>query len=468
MSAEDNNKIKHDELTIPFIQEKIIPKKKGKIKKIIVSVTSTAILAILFGFVGRLVFNSSDSFACKILGQNENQKVITFPTVSPSDSETDESKNQENNGVNSTDNNEDTSKSDIEALSQKGITKENDTTVTEPKTVIIKQNVQANLNDYNNMYSLLSDIVNEANKSIVTVSGVVSGVDWFYNTYETTNETSGVIIANNEKELIILTSKDKIVDANNITVTFPTNFTVSAKIKDSDTDTGLAVVAVDLSDIPENILTKTSVATLGESYSIALGDPVIALGSPNGYTYSMGLGIITNKINYVYVTDNKLELFNTDIEDNPNSEGIIIGLDGDVVGIITQKYKKDLNENISTVLGISKAKPIIERLVNQEKRVYFGIIGADLTTQSAKNLEVNAGIYVSEVEADSPAFEAGLQSGDVILQIDNTVISTVTVFNNVISSYQPNDSIRVKIKRTSAKSSKEKTINVILEKKGKK
>lgn len=443
MSAKNNKNEMHNDSTGPFIQEKILPKKKLKLKKIILATTTTTMLAILFGFVGRLVFDASEPLVCRLLGHNQK---VTFPSKSV------ETLNSQKNV---TPNPSNIDKIDEQAPSTK-----------KPEsTVIIKQELVTDLKDYERMYSLIKDLVKDANQSIVTVSGVKSGVDWFNNTYNTSDVTSGLIIANNGEELLILTSKDKIVDANNITVTFSGNLTVSANIIGADADTGLAVVSTSLENIPDNVLNKTKVATLGESYLMERGDAVIAIGSPNGYIYSLGLGMITNMSNYVNITDNKLELFNTDLVDNPNSEGVIINLKGEVIGVITQKYKEDLNKGINTVIAISKAKSIIESLANQEERVYFGIVASDLTTESAKNLKVKQGIYVTEVEVDSPAYHASLQNGDVILTIDDIAVTSVSFLNDILSNYKPQENIHVKIQ---TKSGKEKLLKVVLGKKGKK
>lgn len=472
MSSKEKTEIKTDNNSIPFIHEKIVCKKKKRIRKIIVLVFLTAVLATIFGFVCRLTFELSGPLVCKILGDDIPQKEITFPTTSPDTSlsqdneviqdglsvdgkDTNNTGNHEQ-GDNDQGTNGDKGNSSQEEVDDKG---------KEPEQIIIREELDAGIKDYISMYDQISNIVENVNTSIVTVSGVKKGVDWFDNPYETMNVTSGLVIANNEEQLIILTNKDKIIDANNIKVTFMSNITVSAELKASDSDSGLAVVTVALKDLPDAIITSTSVAVLGESYTFSIGDPIIALGNPNGHMYSMNVGIITNKIHSIYITDNKLELFNTNIENNTNSEGVITNLKGEVIGIITQKHKKDVDKNLNTVLAISKIKPIIEKLVNGKNRIYFGIVAADLTAESAAELDIYSGIYITEVETNSPAFDAGMQSGDILVKIDDAVIPTVSVFNNIVSSYKVKDSIKVYIKRISNGVTKEKTLTITLEKK---
>jgi S1-C subfamily serine protease len=227
------------------------------------------------------------------------------------------------------------------------------------------------------------------------------------------------------------------------------------------------VIAVPIADIPTVFIDNLKTADLGESYTISVGAPVIALGSPNGYPDSMDFGIITSKGSIAVITDNSLDLFNTNIADNENSDGVIVNLEGKVIGLITRTLKEDINEDISTVIGISDLKPIIAMLGNKEPHIYFGVKTDDMTTEAKEEYGITNGIYVNEVLSDSPAFTAGLQKGDIILEINEHSIMSTSDFNTTISGNQPGDRLNVLILRSSGAKLNEVTLKVTLADKSK-
>jgi S1-C subfamily serine protease len=176
----------------------------------------------------------------------------------------------------------------------------------------------------------------------------------------------------------------------------------------------------------------------------------------------MEIGMVTSKGSEISVTDNRLDLFNTDIVDNENSDGVIINMRGEVIGLITRTLKEGINEEINTAIGISKLKLLIERMVNQEPILYCGIITEELTEEAKADHQVDSGIFVNEVIANSPAFDCGIKNGDIILQIDDATVLNSNNFYNIISSYQPEDKIKIKILRTSKTTEKEIELEITL------
>lgn len=449
MSTEDKDNKKNDD-QYSFIKEQIMPKKKNNTKKIAVLVGTTVSMAILFGFVCRFVFEASEPLVGKLLGEKETEKVITFPSASP----VTEVEVSDEDSSDSSDTKDEDAKNQVEADNEE--TNDNDS------TKVVEKTVAATLEDYQIMHGELRELAEQVNRSIVTVTSVVSGVDWFNNVAESTKSTSGLIIANDGTNLIILTNKDRLNSTKNIRVTFSSELTVTAKYLNSDNTLGIVILTVPLESVNKSTLDRINVVNLGQSYSIKTGDPVMALGSPNGYAYSMDVGIVTNEIYYSYITDQKVELFNTNIHDNPNGEGVIVNLKGEVIGLITQDFKTDLNKNINTVLAISRIKKIVDKLVNETEQVYFGIVGADLTAKSLDSLGVTSGVYISEVKNESPAFYAGLESGDVILKLDDSTISSMDTFHNILSAHEPEDTIKVLVKRKRNSGTKQMTFRVEL------
>ncbi|WP_281532499.1 S1C family serine protease [Anaerocolumna aminovalerica] len=466
MSDEYNNK----DNNFSFIQEQITSKKKSRWKRMLLSLVWTIVLGCIFGVIAGVAFCISVPKLNGFLNVNKDKKTVEFPTMSPDD----EHKNNTNpdSGGLTEENKENTEGNNGQDPGNENSTEgenTNEGTAGEqahnPETVVIEKFIPATIEDYSNIYAELRSIANHANRSMVTVTSVSKGLDWFKNEYEAIKVTSGVIVADNGAELLILVSLDKIKEANSIKVTFFNSIEAEGALKSYDTDLNIAAIGVKLKDIPEQNRKDIKPAKLGESFALVVGTPIIALGNPNGYVGSMELGAITSKGNSAYITDNKIELFNTDINDNKNGEGVIINLKGEVIGIITQVLKDEVNENVNTAIGISRMKKIIESLVNNQNRVYFGIKGIDMTADALEKAGIVSGISVTEVEPESPALEAGLKSGDIILTVNETPISSMNSFYNIISLYEPKAPIHITVKRGTKNEAKDLTLDVVLEKK---
>lgn len=461
MSEDNNNK----EKGFSFIQEQITSKKKSRMKRMLYSVAWTTALACVFGVVARMAFCVSEPTVSRFFGGSQDKKTVEFPTTVP-----DDGSNQAG-----TQNTEITPSPTLDPQitpvvsgnddGQGSENSESDDDELKHDTVIIEKVIEADLKDLTNIYMELRSISNDISNSIVTITSVSNEVDIFNDEYELVKTTSGIVVADNDVDLIILVSLDKVKDSNDILVSFTETLQVQAKLQSYDTDLNLAAIAVSLDDIPDSNLKKIKPAILGESYSLIVGTPILALGSPNGYVGSMELGIISSKGTSIYVTDNKIDTFTTDINTNSNSEGVIVNLRGEVIGIITQKLKDELNPDVNTVIGVSKIKNIIERLVNNSDQVYFGIKGADMTQSALNKVEATSGICVTEVEADSPALEGGLQSGDIILTINETPILSVNTFYNLINAYEPKTTLKITLKRTVKNETKDMEVEVTLGKK---
>jgi S1-C subfamily serine protease len=290
-------------------------------------------------------------------------------------------------------------------------------------------------------------------------------VDYFDNEYEEASSTSGLIVANNDVELLILVSLNRIEDAKKIKVTFSDYLEVDASLQGYDSDLNLAVISIKLEDIPQSKMNSLTPATLGESFALSVGTPILALGNPNGYVGSMEMGMITSFGSSSYITDDEIDLFNTDVAYNENGDGVIVNMKGEVIGIITNELKGELNQNINTAIGISRIKKTIESLVSNTERVYFGIKAADMTESALEKADIENGICITEVEVDSPALLAGLQNGDIITALNDTPVMSVNSFQSIISIYKPKTSVKVTISRNTKGKYKNKEIQVVLAKK---
>jgi len=329
--------------------------------------------------------------------------------------------------------------------------------------IIIKEvgDTTSSIERYSRLYTEMYDISRNVKRSIVTVTGVNEDTDWFNNTYERKGQTTGLIVANNSIEQLILTDYATISNSENIRVTYFNDLTVEATIKGSDKNTGLAIVAVKNSILPSTLLDEKIIANLGSSRSSSLlGLPIIAVGRPLGNIDSIEYGMITSKSSVLNMVDNNYELMTTDLHGNASSTGVIYNLSSEVVGIIYQKGPAD--SSIISVLGISDIKKTIERMSNGKPRAYLGVIGTDVTAYAASQ-GIPQGAYVTSVEMNSPALKAGIQSGDVITQVDSYEISTYSNFTEAITVHEPEEEASITVRRYGVDGYRDVTITVVLD-----
>ena len=419
-----------------FIKEQVIEKRWRKIKKRLMRFAMRLFSAVLFGLIAAVTFVLAEPTIYRIVHKDGRSKSqITLPTASD----------------------------DIQVAEVSGVPEYSDQTTTReiiPETVI--QKIDANLSDYKDMYYELRKVAYKVNKSIVKVTSSFMVEDWFSNQVEKTVYTPGLIVAETQAEYYILVSLDRVRNADKIRLKFFDTVYVDAWMVDYENEINLAVIAVNKEDIPPIYLSGLDTAILSEYYSPVVGYPIIALGAPNGYHNSMGLGIITSEGSSVAITDNILKLFNTDIEDNPDGEGVIVNMRGEVIGWITRTLKQDQNSNISTAISVDQIRPYILRMVNQNDRIYFGIKAKDMTEDAKQTHKVGNGIYVEEVFADSPALKADIKNGDIILTINGQNVINTSSFYRMISQYGVGSELIVKIKRTNGGPDKQMDLTVVL------
>lgn len=338
-----------------------------------------------------------------------------------------------------------------------------DETISQPPVIIREIGDETTaIQDYSQLYYELYNLVGDTKKSLVTVTGVSQDIDWFNNEYERKGVASGLIVANNGLELLILTEADIIDDTESINVTFFNGYISEGSIKGIDKNTGLAIVAVPNSQLTALLRDESIIANLGTSRtSRLLASPVIALGRPLGNVESVEYGMITSKDNTLNKIDNNYEVITTDMYGNALSSGLLINLDGEVVGVIYQKSTFSDSSTISA-LGITDIKKTIERMSNGNTRSYLGIYGTDVNPD-AINQGVPAGAYVTGIEMNSPAMNAGIQNGDVITKVEGYDITTFSVLTEAILSHNAGDVISITVRRLSGEEYRDVTIEVELD-----
>lgn len=338
----------------------------------------------------------------------------------------------------------------------------------EEKEVVVNNIVETiekdlELDDYRSLLRKISAIADATSKSLVTVAGVSSNTDWFNNSYENNNSTTGIIIADNGKELLIVSPSDILHKARNVRVTFCDGVTYPARVKDADINTDLCIVSIDLEHLEEKTMEQIEMAQFGGIATSAVGVPVVAVGSPYGAAGSVGMGQITSNSVIVDKSDSNVRIISTDIYASVDGSGVLVNYNGRIVGIICHEDMSGNMPNLLRAYAVSDISDCIEKISNGQSLATLGIIGTDVTPEANADRNVPFGAYVKEVIADSPAMNVGIRNGDVIVKFGTTQIESFSDYKKAILEYQPQDVVMVTLERPGRDEYTEMTYEVTLE-----
>ena len=319
----------------------------------------------------------------------------------------------------------------------------------------------------------LSSMVENVMPSIVSITSIVEQKInygfWGSGIQEAEGAGSGIIIGQNEKELLIVTNYHVIEDAKSLSVGFIDKSDATATVKGYDSDADLAVVSVSIKDLTAETKSAIQIATLGKSSALKVGEPAIAIGNALGYGQSVTAGYVSALDREVFLTDKTMTLLQTDAAINPgNSGGALLNIKGEVIGINTVKYSDTTVEGMGYAIPIDTAAPIIKSLMNKEvipegEQAYLGIAGQNITESYSEQLNIPVGIYVREVQKDSPADKGGIHAGDVITKFNGNSISTMENLIGKLEGYRAGDEITISVKRlTNHGEYEEQELNILL------
>ena len=332
----------------------------------------------------------------------------------------------------------------------------------------------------------VSTIAEKCMPSVVSITnkGVQEIRSWF-GTYqqEVSGSGSGIIIGENDTELLIVTNYHVVSDSTELSVYFSfeeaeeeeEQNVISAKIKGYDSQKDLAVISVQLSDIPEDVKSQISIATMGDSSKLKVGEQVVAIGNALGYGQSTTTGIVSALNREVSVTGTNGEvitnrLIQTDAAINPgNSGGALINMQGEVIGINSVKLASQEVEGMGYAIPITAVESIIGDLMNKETRDkvdakkagYLGIECLSVTSDVAAAYDLPMGCYVKSVVKGSAAEKAGIQAGDVIIKLDGSSIASDTELVEALGYYEAGETVEV-VAKTRDSGYEEQTFSVVL------
>ncbi|MCD7833296.1 MAG: trypsin-like peptidase domain-containing protein [Lachnospiraceae bacterium] len=318
---------------------------------------------------------------------------------------------------------------------------------------------------------VMPSIVAVTNKSIQEVSYMYRG------SLEIESEScgSGFIIGENATELLIATNYHVIADASALTVYFSVeteneeDAIVSAVVKGSDEEYDLAVLAVTLQEIPDEVLEQISIAELGSSTDLVVGEIAIAIGNALGYGQSVTLGIVS-ALNRTIEVDGVTGVYiQTDAAINAgNSGGVLLNAEGEVIGINSAKVSASGVEGMGYAIPIDEARPILAQLMERETReraeeseqAYLGVYTQNISSEARELYSIPSGVYITYVADGSPAEDAGLQQGDIISAMDGVNVSSADGFEDLLTYYKANETVTMEILTSSKGSYVSRTVSV--------
>ena len=331
--------------------------------------------------------------------------------------------------------------------------------VENPSQSGIAQTSEAAVVDGSKIVTDVSEVVKNVMPSIVSInSHITQKMSYFGQSFtnEAESSGSGIIVGENDTELLIATNYHVIEDTDKLTVQFLEGSEAEASVKGTDADMDLAVIAVPLTEIDSSVRQNIAIATLGDSDSLQVGEPAIAIGNSLGYGQSVTTGVIS-ALNRSLQLSNGAEsgtFIQTDAAINPgNSGGALLNIKGEVIGINSNKIGGSAVEGMGYAIPISSARPIIAELmlketknkVAEEERGYLGISGISVTEYVSETYGMPEGVYVSQVYDNTAASAAGLMKGDIITEFDGETIASMDELQAQLEFYAKGDTVTVTV-----------------------
>ena len=324
----------------------------------------------------------------------------------------------------------------------------------------------------------VSAIAKECKSSVVAITTTsVEEVQSFFGTqsYQTQGAGSGIIVAQNDDELLIATNNHVVSGAQTLSVCFDDDKdqVYEGAIKGTDPDNDLAVVAVNLSDLSDTTKSSIKIATMGDSDNLEVGEQIVAIGNALGYGQSVTTGIVSALNREVTIDNTTSSLIQVDAAINPgNSGGALFNMKGELVGINSAKYASEEVEGMGYAIPITKAKDILDDLmtrqtrtkVDEAKRGYLGISCLDVSSDASQMYNLPSGVYVKEVGQGGAAEAAGIKAGDIITKFDGLSVSSKEALVSTLENYAAGETVEVVVERASEDGYKEITLQVTLAK----
>ena len=325
--------------------------------------------------------------------------------------------------------------------------------VAETETEPVEEMVQTALEKYrytvddlNSMLNSLRGKAQTADKSVVVVHSVQQNTDWFDNPVETTGLYAGMIIAKTGQELLVLTPEAAVEQADSIKVTLGNGNDVSGHMKQKDAISGQAIVSISVQDISATQLRDLEPIPLGNSYQVQQGDLLAAVGSPAGVVHSMDYGFVSYVVRSNPMVDQHCHMLYSNILADAGKGTFLVNTDGELVGWAQEPDSPEASDRVTEVFGISDYKGVLEKLSNGQAVPCIGIVGQEVTDAQVEN-GLPAGIYVMNAVTDKPAYNAGIQNGDILTEFAGEPVTSMKEYQAALDKMTCGQVVHVTVAR---------------------
>ena len=408
-----------DEEEFAFLEEQVMESKKPK-RQMVSSVKKSARNGMVFGIVAGLCFAGVNGILSKFPTTDQEEKIVLTASNEPSP--------------------------EVDAT---GVPQENDTQV---DTVS-----QMELLDMQTYLNKMNKLSNQCMRTILGITTFDKDNEQEM-VYENSQAESGVILAKTNNDFVILTRYSALTK-DGIKVNFFDGSTARGSLYSKDSGTDLAVIRVPLAKIPTSLESKLQVMRFAPCDNLTTGSLLFAFGSPNGELYSMEYGYVTAPASQKNIVDYQMDVYTTSMSYHSRGYGIICNADGDMVGVISRGGESLEN---CTFYGVDKLEPLLEHLLNNKVQSASGITAMEIPEDMLYNHSLQAGIYVTAVSENSPAYEAGVLVGDVIAAVNGKEVSSVQEYYRLLQRYEPGERITMTIVRDPFGTQKEKKVKIKL------
>ncbi len=394
---------KETEQEFSFLQETVKTKKKSR-KKMLIQYVRMILYGVIFGIVACFSF-----FALKPWAENrfyQDKTKVTIPVDEDETTQTDDSNSEE-----------------------------------QADEVQPEEDAE----HYEAMLNSMYDVATEAEKSVVSIQATEKD-NWAANA-ENMKRASGVIVGENSRELLIFADGTICQNATQWSVTFADNKDYDATLKKQDKNRNIAVFSVEKKNLSEATENAIQAASLGNSNACKQGQVVIALGNMFGYEDGLSYGVISSKSQEAIFDDSQCQVISTDISLSEEGTGILVNLNGEVLGLIRSNMWQDIDSTTANALAISDLKSVLEMLLNGESVPYLGAYGSAVTQEISEEQNIPVGVYITHVQEDSPAMTAGIQNGDVIQEIKGMTVTGTASYARAVEKCKSGETIKIRGQR---------------------
>lgn len=402
-----------------FIREQIRPQRKRLVSDFIQRIAMTVLIAAIFGVVACLLASATDRFI------NGRQEAAYRKALAQKTASTEEAEN-----------------APITASS-------------EPIQI-------ESMEGYSELWKEVSEVGQKCNEAVVKVSSVDEKDSWHAESVRDANKQSGLVFRETLKNYYILTGTGVVSNAKKLYVTFQNNKQVQADIQGTATNLGVAVLRVDKAELDNQTIKETNAVSISEKSQLALGTPVLLLGSPNGVMNTVLLGNVVNNKLTASVTDGDVSLYSTNTSFCSTANGFAVDIEGRLVGMLSDAYQDVTGCTNSAFIGIHDISSVLTSLVQGKEQVYFGIKGCNLDKERGSQFDLEDGIYITDVIVQSPAYEGGVRAADILTAIDGTSVKNLRQMRLILSRHIPGDELTLSLLRTGDTKSVKKKIKVVL------